>query len=292
MNANKLFKLLNEAEDSFNNLGLYKKILSQSAHINFDFSNFKSFDILGDKAMDTAKAKGLSLPFDNVLFDIDGVDAPDLSGEIKKQSLLLHIIPVEISTDISTFKVMLIQDMRSMDRDIYPRSHIVSLDSTNIMSVSAVDEGMASLGCKCSSKSPFSYGKIFKQLQSFTPGFKADCGFISPKCESNLACCQYLQSNSKAISKIAIATIIYMNMPEHETIKVTNAAGQDGLRNMPQHLICDKTTWDGLHIGGTSGGSNFKDGNDFDKFYSAEQFTLTAADKFTRGSLQFEPVIE
>lgn len=261
MNANKLFKLLKRSEDSYNRLEEYKKILDQAERIVIDFTNFKSFDVFTEKSMSSIKNSGLSLPFDNVLLDITGVEIANIvNGSIQKNDLLLHIIPIEVATDISTFRIMLIQDMRFLNGDIYPRSHIVSLEE-EILSMPVIDDGMASLGCKCYKNNPLSYGLLFKQIQSFTPDFKADIGFAIRNCVSNIPMCRKLLDESAAITKIAIASIVYLNRPDHKVVTVNDLSDS---KSKQHQIICDNNSWQTLGETGKTSELSFNDGNNFD----------------------------
>jgi hypothetical protein len=290
MNANKLFKLLENGEDSFNRLPQYKTILEQSSRVVIDFSQFKALDAFSERATETARDKGIVSPFDNVLLDLPGIEAPSISNSATiKQDLLLHLIPIQLATDISTFSVMLVQDLRVICKDVYPRSHLVSLSKNELASMPVVDEGMAMLGCKCSIKNPFSHSPIFKQVQSFTPGFKADTGYAAFNCPSNLACCKQLRGNSDTITCIAIASMIYMTMPCHTILQVTDIGHRErqGLKQMPYFIIVDKDAVENLKNNKPTGQLAFNDGNDFDKFNTTEKFVV---DKFMVGKTSYEQV--
>lgn len=291
MNANKLFKLLENGEDSFTRLPQYKKILEQSARVAINFSEFKSFDIFISRAVNIAREHGLSSPFDNVLLDLEQVVAPSIANStISKQDLMLHLIPVELATDISTFSMMLVQDLRVVNKDVYPRSHLVSLNKDELASMPAIDEGMPELGCKCSIKNPFSHNPIFKQIQSFTPGFKADCGYAAFNCPSTLACCKQILNGSTAVTHIAMAAMIYISMPGHCVLKVTepNHRKQDGLKQMPYYIVVDKDTLDDLKNNRKLRPLSFNDGNDFDKFNVVDKLTV---EEFIVGKTTYQPMV-
>lgn len=261
MNANKLFKLLKRTGGSFGNLESYEKVLANSARVILDFSNFKNFDILVEKAKAKAKTEGLKLAFDNILFDITGLEAPNpITGKSEKQPLMLHVVPVEMATDISTFNIMLVQDLRPYRDNIYPRSHIVFLDE-KISCMPAVDVGMPQVGCKCSEKNPLSHRPLFQKIQAFTPGFNADCGFALAECPSTLKPCQQLQQGSKTITDIAIAAMVYASMPGHSILRITEGSEPtNGLKQMPSHVVVDHTNIGDLAKSPLS----FQDGNQFD----------------------------
>lgn len=288
MNANRLFKLLKRGRKSFNRLHEYKHILSKSHRILIDFSNFKNFDIFANRAMDIARTNGIKLPFDNVLLDITGIT---LSNNMSmKQSTMLHIIPIEISTDIATFRVMLIQDMRHTDNNIYPRLHIVSL-SNDIIFMPAIDTGMVNMGCTCSSRNPFTHGQLFKQIQSFTPGFVADCGFAAPSCNSNIPLCKSMLNESKEITKLAISAMTIMTMPCHSVVKITdiNMKPDNELRQMPYYIICDMQGWNHLVEHGKPLPIQFQDGDKFDEFASMK---WSAPGPMQYKNYKFEPVVD
>lgn len=281
MNANKLFKLLKRGEDSYNRLNEYKKILDQTERVTVDFTDFKSFDVFTDQSMTQAKTTGLSSPFDNVLLDINGIEVSNIAdGSISKSNLLLHVIPIEVTTDISTFNIMLIQDMRVMDNDVYPRSHIVSLEE-DVLSMPVVDDGMAALGCACYKKNPLSYGLIFKQIQSFTPGFKADIGFALRNCVSNIPMCKKLLDESMALTRITAAAMTYITMPPHKPVMVTESSNS---KSRPYYMICDDNSWKSLQETGQTSKLAFNDGNDFASFTKPATFTGT----ITRGKLTYQ----
>lgn len=292
MNANKLFKLLENGKDSFSRLPQYKQILEQSARVVVDFSEFKSFEIFTTRAATIARENGLSSPFDNLLLDLQKVMAPSISSNsILQQDIMLHLIPVELATDISTFSMMLVQDMRVVNKDVYPRSHLVSLNKDELASMPAVDEGMPDLGCRCSIKNPFSHQPIFKQIQSFTPGFKADCGFAAFNCQSKLACCKQILDGSAAITQIAMATMIYLSMPGHCALKVTNTGHrkQEGIKQMTYYIVADKDVIDDLKNGKKPRPLAFNDGNDFDKFNAVDKLVV---EPFVANNISYEPVLK
>jgi hypothetical protein len=285
MNANKLFKILGKSSDSFNNLPLYKQILERSDRIVLDLEEFKSFNAFIDESVSIAKLNGLSSPYDNILFDISNIEIFSItSGLVEKQNLLLHVMPIEITTDISTFSIMLVQDMRQVGKDIYPRAYIVSLDS-DVICMPAVDRGMTSLECKCFINNPFSHSPLFKQIQSYTPGFVADCGFATTNCESTMPYCKNLLDNAKTIGNIAIACLVYMSLPQHKIIKITDThAKTSSLRQMPYSVVCNEEMWNSLH---TTGECDIKQAgvNLFDQLYKPY-----AADKCSYKNLTLEPV--
>ena len=290
MNANKLFKLLENGESSFNRLPQYKKILEQSSRVIVDFSQFKGFDAFIKRASEIAREKGISSPFDNVLLDLPNIEAPSISNSATfKQDLLLHLIPIQLATDISTFSVMLVQDLRVIRKDVYPRSHLVSLSKDELASMSVVDEGMAELGCKCSIKNPFSHNPIFKQVQSFTPGFKADSGYASFNCPSALACCKQMRSGSDAITGFAMASMIYMTMPCHAILQVidTSHRKQNGLKQMPYFIVVDKEAAEKLKSNKPLDPLAFNDSNDFEKFNTVDKLVV---DEFTVGKTLYKQV--
>lgn len=264
MNANRLFKLLQKADGSFGNLEAYKKVLERSARVVLDFSNFKNFDVFAEKAKVQAKTEGLKLPFDNILFDITGLEVPNpITGLPEKQPLMLHVVPVEVATDISTFNIMLVQDLRPYRNNVYPRSHIVFLDE-KVSCMPAVDVGMPQVGCKCSEKNPLSHRPLFQKIQAFTPGFKMDCGFALAECPSTLKPCQQLQKGSKAITDIAIASMVYASMPGHTIFKITEGSEPtSGLKQMPSHVIVDHANI------ASHAPLLFQDGNQFEEMLKA-----------------------
>jgi hypothetical protein len=290
MNANKLFKLLENGQDSFNRLPQYKQILEQSSRVVVDFSQFKALDVFSKRAAETARDNGIASPFDNILLDLPGIEAPSISNSATiKQDLLLHLIPIQLATDVSTFSVMLVQDLRVMRKDVYPRSHLVSLSKNELASMPVVDAGMAELGCKCSIKNPFSHNPIFKQVQSFTPGFKADSGYAAFNCPSTLACCKQLRGGSDTITCIAMACMIYMTMPCHAILQVTDQGHRQrkGLKQMPYFILVDKNAVENLKNNKPIGQLAFNDGNDFDKFNTTEKLVV---DKFTINKIVYEQV--
>jgi len=271
MNANKLFKLLQNGEKSFINLEGYKKSLEQSQRVILDLSKFTNFNTFIDKSVKYSLSNGLTSPLDNLLID---VTCPEPINNRTK--FLLHITPIEISTDVSTFHIMLVQDMNHINNDIYPRSHIVAMEQNEILRMPVTDEGMKDIGCKCFLKNPFSHGLIFKQIQSFTPGFKADCGFAMYNCVSKMPTCLQLLAESIFITNLAIALTIYIGMPYHRIIKVSDTdQKQDGLKQMNYYMVCDEKAWNNTTNDiKSSDNSEFINGNDFDKYIS-EKFTLT-----------------
>lgn len=290
MNANKLFKLLKNSSDSFNNLENYKKIVEQSSRLMLNFSNFKSLNIFISKASDIAHEKGLLSPFDNILLDITSIPAPLITkNAIATQNLMLHLIPIQLTTDISKFTIMLVQDLRVIGKDVYPRSHVISLNKNDLLCMPALDEGMTDLGCKCHLKNPFTHNPIFKQIQSFTPGFKADCGFAAADCPSKLNGCQQVLNNSKAITDITIASMIFASMPCHQIMQVIDNGQRktDGLKQMPHFIVVDKELVEALKCGNAAE-LQFNDGNDFEKFNSMEQLKV---DEFTYGNYVYKPVV-
>lgn len=289
MNTNKLFKMLKRAEHSFNNLDAYKKILEESTRITIDFTNFKGLPNFTTRALEKAKSEGLSLPVDNVILDINGVTLPDpITGKPTTQSLMLHTVPVEVSTDISTFHLMLVQDMRQVKKDVFPRSHVVFLNK-DLLIMPAIDIGMPDMGCKCYERNPFSHRPIFQKIQSFTPGFKADCGFALGNCKSELKCCKFVQSGSRDVVHTAIAAIIFAALPGHVMVKVTNkgAPGQNGLKQMPHLMICDSTSLGVLRDTGKVTPLQFNDDAQFDTL-SKDVFNVPSA--FTINNTDYEVI--
>lgn len=292
MNANKLFKLLKNSTDSFDNLDNYKKILEQSSRLLLNFSNFKSFDVFIVKTVELARQNGLSSPFDNVILDITNVLAPELmNGLATYQNLMLHLIPIQLTTDVSTFTIMLVQDLRPIGHDIYPRSHIISLNKNDLLSMPAIDTGMTGLGCKCYLKNPFTHHPIYKQIQSFTPGFKVDCGFAAADCPSKLGGCRQVLDGSKTITSITVASMIYTSMPCHKILQVVNNGHRElnGLKQMPHFILVDKQAVENLKTGKPIGDLQFNDGNDFEKFYTSNSFEV---DEFTSNGCTYIPVVQ
>lgn len=295
MNTNKLFKMLKRAEASFNNLDEYKKILESSARLVVDFSNFNGFEAFRTRAVEIAKAQGLSLPVDNIVLDISGTTTADpVTGKSTKQSLTLHTVPVEVATDISTFHLMLVQDMRQVKKDVFPRSHVVFLNQ-DLSIMPAIDVGMPDMGCKCYERNPFSHRPLFQKIQSFTPGFKADCGFAVGNCKSNLKCCKFVQDDSKTIVHTAIAAMVYASLSGHTLVKVTDNGQhqQDGLKQMPYYIVCDATSLSELKTSGKITPLQF---NDETKFEALSKDVFDAPGTFTVGNIQYEvvakPVVE
>lgn len=292
MNTNKLFKLLKNSTDSFDNLDNYKKILEQSSRLLLNFSNFKSFDVFIAKTSELAKQNGLSSPFDNVILDISNVLAPELmNGATISQNLMLHLIPIQLATDLSTFTIMLVQDLRPIGDDIYPRSHIISLNNDDLLSMPAIDTGMTGLGCKCYLKNPFTHHPIYKQIQSFTPGFKVDCGFAAANCPSKLGGCRQVLDGSKTITGITVASMIYTAMPCHRVLQVTDNGHrkQDGLKQMPHFVLVDKQAVENLKAGKPIGDLQFNDGNDFEKFNTLDKLEV---DEFVSNGCTYTPVVQ
>ena len=289
MNTNKLYKMLKRAGGSFNNLDAYKKILEESSRLVVDFSNFNGLEAFTTRAVEIAKAQGLSLPVDNIVLDVSGATTADpVTGKPAKQSLTLHTVPVEVSTDISTFHLMLVQDMRQVKKDIFPRSHVVFLNK-DLSIMPAIDIGMPDMGCKCYERNPFSHRPLFQKIQSFTPGFRADCGFALGNCKSTLKCCKFVQDGSKSIVHIAMAAIIFASLPGHVIVKVTDKGQheQDGLKQMPYYVVCDSTSLGVLRDTGKITPLQF---NDDAKFDSLSKDVFDVPSTFTVGNIDYEVI--
>lgn len=287
MNANQLFKTLMRAEGSFDNLEAYKNILSQSARLMVDFTGFKDLNLLIAKSLELAKERGLELPVDNVLLDIAGADTLDpVHGKPTKQPLTLHVIPVEVATDISTFHLMLVQDMRQVKNDVFPRSHAVFLGK-EIAIMPAIDTGMPDLGCKCYQRNTFSHNPLFKKIQSFTPGFKADCGFAAAGCKSTLKPCQLVLNGSHIVVQVAIAAMVFATLPGHVLVEVTETTKPiNDLKNMSTYIVCDSDSLDQLKKTGRQSPLKF---NDFAMLDSLKEATFTP-DKFSFGNISYEVI--
>lgn len=289
MNTNKLFKMLKRAEHSFNNLDAYKEILGSSTRIMVDFTNFKNLASFSARALAMAKSEGLSLPVDNAILDITGVVVADpISGKPTAQSLMLHTVPVEVATDISTFHLMLVQDMRQVKKDVFPRSHVVFLNK-DLSIMPAIDLGMPDMGCKCYERNPFSHRPLFQKIQSFTPGFKADCGFALGNCKSNLKCCKLVQDGSKEVVHTAIAAIIFAALPGHVMVKVTEKGThkQDGLKQMPYMVVCDSKSLGVLRETGKLTPLQF---NDDTQFESLPKDIFNVPSSFTVNNTDYEVI--
>jgi hypothetical protein len=289
MNTNKLFKMLKRAENSFNNLDAYKKILEGSSRVVVDFTNFTGLEAFTTRAVELAKSQGLSLPVDNIILDVSGITVSDpITGKPAKQSLMLHTVPVEVATDISTFHLMLVQDMRQVKKDVFPRSHVVFLNK-DLSIMPAVDIGMPEMGCKCFQRNPFSHKPLFQKIQSFTPGFKADCGFALGGCKSELKCCKFVQNGSKEVVHAAIAAIIFAALPGHVIVKVTDKGQreQDGLKQMPYFVVCDPTSLKTLKDTGKLTPLQF---NNYTQLASLPNDVFDAPSTFSFGSVDYEVI--
>jgi hypothetical protein len=281
--------MLKRAEDAFSNLDAYKKILEGSSRLMVDFENFKGLEAFTARAVELAKTNGLSLPVDNIILDINGVTVSDpVTGNSTKQSLMLHTVPVEVATDISTFHLMLMQDMRQVKKDVFPRSHVVFLNK-DLSIMPAVDVGMPSMGCKCFERNPFSHRPLFQKIQSFTPGFKADCGFALGNCKSTLKCCQFVQDGSKQVVHIGIAAIIFASLPNHAIVQITDRGQreQNGLKQMPHFVVCDSTSLGILRDTGKLTPLQFNDDAQFD---TLSKEVLNTPSKFTIGNIDYEVI--
>lgn len=289
MNVNKLYKMLAKTKDDFNTLDKYRTILSSTARVTVDFTRFKDFDRLLTMVAPLAASNGLVFPFDNVMFDIIGLTvANPANGKREPQPLMLHTVPIKITTDISTFHIMLIQDMRSLGGTIFPRSHIVSLDK-ELAIMPAVDEGMPAIGCKCYEKNPMSMSMLFKQIQSFTPGFMGDCGFASPICKSTIPACKQLMGDSKEIASIAIATMFYSTLPSHVIVKVQEEESTDtDIKHKPYHLICDEDSFTHLTTKGFPSPLKVQDTESFEKALTAPPLKLSGT--INKGAVSYQVV--
>lgn len=287
MNVNKLFKMLSKTGEDFTSLDKYRKILGTASRVAVDFSKFKDFEKLAAIITPVATSGGLVFPFDNVMFDIIGLTvANPATGKRELQPLMLHTVPIQITTDISTFHIMLVQDMRALNGTIFPRSHIVRLEK-NLAIMPAVDEGMPAIGCKCFERNPMSMSMLFKQIQSFTPGFVADCGFALSDCKSNMKPCQQLQADSREVATIAITAMMYSTLPPHAIIKVTEeeASGSD-LKNKPYYVVCDEESYANLMAKGFPTPLKIQDAASFEAALTAPAFTPTGT--VTRGQVTYE----
>lgn len=282
MNANRLFKLLNRDKETFRNLETYHNILKSSSHLYINFTNFINFDAFIAKSLVMLKNNKLNVPVDNILLDIDGVTATKIEdGTLAAQSLTMHLLPIQIATDVSTFNVMLVQDMRELHKDIFTRTHIVSMSPDKIMYMPSFDEGMKDIGSKCALKNAFSHNPIFNHIQSFTPGFVADTGYALHECKENKAC-EALANMSKNICEIAIASLVFVSLPCHRVVKIIdNSMKVDGLRNMARFELFDTNRWTNLQNGKLVDLST-TDGNNID------ETPATFSGKIETGSLVYE----
>jgi hypothetical protein len=289
MNVNKLYKMLVKTSEDFSTLEKYRNILSSTARIAVDFTAFKDFNKLPEIITPLAIAGGLVFPFDNVMFDILGLTvANPANGKREQQPLMLHTVPIKITTDISTFHIMLIQDMRALNGSIFPRSHIVSLEK-ELAIMPAVDEGMPAIGCKCYERNPMSMSMLFRQIQSFTPGFVADCGFALPTCKSTLSPCKQLLSDSREIVNIAIATMFYSMLPCHIVVKVTEQdSSETDLKNKPYYVICDEESFAHLTTKGFPLPLKVQDVEAFQKALTAPPLTISGT--ITKGAMTYQVI--
>lgn len=288
MNVNKLFKMLNRTGEDFTNLDRYRTILATTSRVALDFTKFKDFDKLAAIVTPIAISKGLVFPFDNAIFDIIGLTvANPATGKREVQPLVLHTVPIKITTDISTFHIMLVQDMRALDGTIFPRSHVISLEK-DLAIMPAVDEGMPAIGCKCYERNPMSMSMLFKQIQSFTPGFIADCGFALPTCKSTMKPCQQLLSDSKEVATIAITSMMYATLPPHAIIKVQEEGDSDDLKNKPYYVVCDEESYTNLTTKGFPAPLKVQDAASFEAALTAPEFNPTG--RITRGQMTYEVV--
>lgn len=287
MNVNKLFKMLSKTKEDFSTLDKYRNILSTTARVTVDFSGFKDFDKMAAIAKPLAISGGVVFPFDNAMFDILGLAVSNpVNGKLEPQPLMLHTVPIKITTDISTFHIMLIQDLRPFNGQIFARSHVVSLEK-DLAIMPAVDEGMPAIGCTCYQKNPMSMSMLFKQIQSFTPGFVADCGFALPTCKSTLRPCQQLLKDSKQIVDIVIGTITYAMLPCHIIVKVQEPeSSSSDLKQKPYYVICDEDSFVNLTTKGFPLPSKIQDSEAFEKALTAPLLNISG--KFTRGSMTYE----
>lgn len=282
MNVNKLRKLLQRDKKRFTKLDRYERILMDTAHISINFSNFSAFDTLADKAIELTIKNGLSLPFDNILLDLTGVKLYRI--QTNRTKFLLHIVPIEISTDISTFNIMSVQDMYQNGKEIIYNNHIISLDHGTILSTAAVNSQKA--GCYCYRKNPLSHGHLLKQIQSFTPIDKNQyCGYTAYNCKSMVQSCKTLRTESDIISRIAIATMAYISIACHQIVRII---GNESKKQNPYYVVCDKEGWSKLLKNEATSYSTFNDGLKFDEFNKLQPFTIN--DAYDSGSMRFEPI--
>lgn len=282
--------MLSKTKEDFSTLDKYRKILSSTARVTVDFSGFKDFARMAEIAKPLATSGGVVFPFDNVMFDIIGLAiANPVNGKIEPQPLMLHTVPIKISTDISTFHIMLIQDLRSFNGQIFARSHVVSLEK-ELAVMPAVDEGMPAIGCKCYERNPMSMSMLFKQIQSFTPGFVADCGFALPTCKSTLRPCQQLLQDSKQIVDVVIGTMTYASLPCHVIVKVqeTSLVESDDLKQKPYYVVCDEDSFTNLTTKGFPLPSKIQDSEAFEKALVAPPLSISGT--FTRGAVTYEAI--
>jgi hypothetical protein len=287
MNVNKLYKMLSKTKEDFATLDKYRNVLNSTARVTVDFSGFKDFAKMAEIAKPIATSGGVVFPFDNVMFDILGLAIPNpVNGKVELQPLMLHTVPIKITTDISTFHIMLVQDMRQFNGQIFARSHVVSLEK-ELAVMPAVDEGMPAIGCKCYERNPMSMSMLFKQIQSFTPGFVADCGFASPICKSTLKPCQQLLQDSRQIVDIVIGTMTYALLPCHVIVKVQEPESSDkDLKQKPYYVVCDEASFINLTTKGFPLQSKIQDSEAFNKALTESPLSISGT--FTRGPMTYE----
>lgn len=287
MNVNKLFKMLTKTKEDFSTLEKYRTILSSTARITLDFTKFKDFEKLSGIVTPLAISNGLVFPFDNAMFDIIGLTVSNpANGKREVQPLMLHTVPIKITTDISTFHIMLLQDMRPLNGTVFPRSHIISLEK-ELAIMPAVDEGMPAIGCKCYEKNPMSMSMLFRQIQSFTPGFVADCGFALSSCKSTLGSCKQLLSDSREVAGIAIASMIYATLPGHVIVKVQESESPEtDIKHKPYYVVCDADSYEHLITKGFPSPLKVQDSEAFEKALTAPTLDITGTT--SKGQVTYE----
>jgi hypothetical protein len=206
---------------------------------------------------------------------------------MSEQDLFLHLVPIKIDSDISTSYVMLAQDLRIVEDDVFPRSFLIALDDKGLYCMPAVDEGMRDLGCRCYLKNPFSHSALFRKVQSYTPGFVADCGFALASCQTTTKTCELLMDVAKHIMKIVISSIALLSVPSLTILEVDRGLKQDGLKNMVCYTLCDSKMISQLRSGKEVGALSLEN-HDVAELMKSNGATT---DSFEAGGMRYNPII-
>jgi hypothetical protein len=239
--------MLNRDKHTFNNLNSYKSTLKSSNHLLINFSNFNNFEIFVKKSTELMQNNKFNIPLDNILLEVYGIKSQNpATGKHEKQDLTLHLLPIQMATDVSTFNIMLVQEMRQICKDIYTRSHIVTLSQDGILMMPSIDNATVEIGQpKCYLKNIFTQKSIFSHIQSFTPGFREDVGYALNACTESVYC-KTLTDMSRDVCGIAIASLMYASLPCHKFVKISNADRYDELKNMAKFELFDDNKWNNM----------------------------------------------
>lgn len=242
MNQNKLYKLLKQTPHGYNNLDKFKSELQDYVRIKISLPN-EGFGELVSRARDATFQHGIFMPFNNIMFDIDGLEITNHKYEVSSEPFVLLISNNKVRTENWDFMFSVLQDFQFEDGSVFSRTHVGYIDEDRgIHATPVVDLAVATTGCTCYTMNPLSIKPLFKQIMDRTPGMPYEVGVVSMRCDSKKPICKGMINTSNQMFNIALA-ILYMINSENNTL---TKIGTDSntIKDMPHYILTPSLRYD------------------------------------------------